>query len=75
MVVEDVLTDIQLMARADYFVHASSAVAEAVFYHNSMLMAHNRSVNLEYQVVNRTYPWRRDPWRGLGVRGIETNKK
>jgi hypothetical protein len=56
-VAEDVLVDIQLMARCQYFVYAASAVAEAVMYTNPLL--HNRSVNLEYKNrTERAWPWR-----------------
>lgn len=46
LVAHDVLLDIQVMAKGDYFLHTSSAVAEAVIYTNPLL--HCRSVHLEY---------------------------
>ena len=65
MVAEDVLIDIQLMARCDYFIYAASAVAEAVFYTNPFLQ--NRSANLEYK--NKTA--RKWPWKMLSTRDKE----
>ena len=45
-VAHDVLLDIQMLARTDYFLHSASAVAEAVIYTNPGL--HWRSTHLEY---------------------------
>jgi len=45
-VAHDVLMDIQMLARTDYFVHGASAVAEAAIYTNPAL--HLRSTHLEY---------------------------
>ena len=45
-VAHDVLLDIQMLAKTDYFVHGASAVAEAVMYTNPAL--HLRSTHLEY---------------------------
>ena len=42
----DVLLDLSLMARCNYFLHGASAVAEATHYTNPHL--HRRSVDLEY---------------------------
>eukprot|EP01062_Namystynia_karyoxenos_P015868 TRINITY_DN15793_c1_g1_i4.p1 TRINITY_DN15793_c1_g1~~TRINITY_DN15793_c1_g1_i4.p1 ORF type:complete len:554 (+),score=150.71 TRINITY_DN15793_c1_g1_i4:72-1664(+) len=42
----EVLTDIMLLARCDYFLYGASMVAEAVFYLSPRL--HGASVNLEY---------------------------
>jgi hypothetical protein len=42
----DVLVDLSLMARCQYFLHGASAVAEAAHYTNPAL--HRRSVDLEY---------------------------
>ena len=42
----DVLVDLSLMARCNYFLHGASAVAEATHYTNPHL--HRRSVDLEY---------------------------
>lgn len=42
----EVLLDILLLAKCDWFIHSASAVSEAVFYNN--LALHNRSVHLEY---------------------------
>ena len=42
----DVLVDLSLMARCNYFLHGASAVAEAAHYTNPAL--HRRSVDLEY---------------------------
>ena len=43
----DVLVDLSLMARCNYFLHGASAVAEAAHYTNPAL--HRRSVDLEYE--------------------------
>ena len=43
----DVLVDLSLMARCQYFLHGASAVAEAAHYTNPAL--HRRSVDLEYE--------------------------
>ena len=42
----EVLLDILLLAKCDWFIHAASAVSEAVFFNNIKL--HNYSVHLEY---------------------------
>ena len=48
-VAHDVFVDMQLLARADYFLHGASAVAEAVIYTNPAL--HWRSTHLEYEAA------------------------
>eukprot|EP01084_Bolivina_argentea_P065473 119345_1 len=48
-----VIVDILLLSRCDWFIHSSSAVAEAVFYNNIKL--HNNSVHLEY-IKDRQVP-------------------
>lgn len=50
---KQVISDILLLSRCDWFIHSASAVAEAVFYNN--LELHHRSVHLEY-VKNRQRP-------------------
>ena len=61
-VAHDVFIDIQMLSRADYFIHGASAVAEAVIYTSPAL--HWRSTHLEYDAVcshNATCwdaPWR-----------------
>merc|ERR1712154_197252 len=50
----EVLLDILLLAKCDWFIHSASAVSEAVFFNNIKL--HNHSVHLEY-TVNRQIPF------------------
>eukprot|EP01083_Nonionella_stella_P068596 182304_1 len=50
----EVLMDILLLAKCDWFIHSASAVSEAVFFNNIKL--HNQSVHLEY-TVNRQVPF------------------
>ena len=50
----EVLLDILLLAKCDWFIHAASAVSEAVFFNNIKL--HNHSVHLEY-TENRQIPF------------------
>jgi len=55
-VAKDVLIDILVMSHCEFFVHAASAVSEAVFYLN--LRLHDRSVNLEFTRGKQiTMPW------------------
>ena len=49
-----ILIDIQLLSKCDWFLHGSSAVAEAVFYNNINL--HNNSIHLEF-IKNRQHPF------------------
>jgi len=58
-VARDALLDIQTMARADYLVHGSSAMAEAAIYTNPAL--HCASVDLDYahfRDFRTSAPWR-----------------
>ena len=50
---KQVMIDILLLSKCNWFIHSSSAVAEAVFYNNILL--HNKSVHLEY-FKNRQIP-------------------
>eukprot|EP01084_Bolivina_argentea_P121919 216073_1 len=50
----EVLLDILLLAKCDWFIHSASAVSEAVFFNNIKL--HNYSIHLEY-TVNRQVPF------------------
>ena len=59
-VAQDALIDIQTLARADYLVHGSSAMAEAAIYTNQSL--HCASVDVDYLTL-RGPPWRKAPWR------------
>ena len=43
---KEVIIDILLLSKCDWFIHSASAVSESVFYNNINL--HNKSVHLEY---------------------------
>eukprot|EP01084_Bolivina_argentea_P258324 435474_1 len=51
---KQVLLDILLLSKCDWFIHSSSAVSEAVFYNNFKL--HYHSVHIEY-TENRQIPF------------------
>eukprot|EP01084_Bolivina_argentea_P137425 242014_1 len=51
---KEVLFDILMLAKCDWFIHGASMVSEAVFYNNIYL--HNHSVHLEY-TKNRQIPF------------------
>ena len=51
---KEVLMDILLLSKCDWFIHCASAVSEAVFFNNIKL--HNHSVHLEY-TQNRQIPF------------------
>lgn len=54
----EVLMDIMLLSKCDWFLHSSSAVSEAVHYNNIQL--HNHSIHMEY-INNRQQPyWMRE---------------
>ena len=71
VVAHDVLLDIQVMARADYFLHTSSAVAEATIYTNPKL--HCNSINLEMDHdAPHDAPWL--PWQGRPRSGCDEKR-
>eukprot|EP01084_Bolivina_argentea_P121133 214702_1 len=53
---KEVLFDILMLSKCDYFIHSASAVAEAVFYNN--LKLHNNSIHLEFhEQRNKDLEW------------------
>merc|ERR1712228_935512 len=52
---KNVITDILLLSKCDWFIHSASAVSEAVFYNNILL--HNKSVHLEYTKKRQVPIW------------------
>lgn len=52
---KNVITDILLLSKCDWFIHSASAVAEAVHYNNILL--HNKSVHLEYKKKRQSPIW------------------
>jgi len=50
----DVLMDVLLLSKCQFFIHAASSVSEAVFYFNMDL--HNSSVHLQYNKESRKNP-------------------
>lgn len=51
----EVLLDILLLAKCDWFIHSASAVSEAVFFNNIAL--HNQSIHLEYHMDRQCPFW------------------
>ena len=52
---KQVITEILLLSRCDWFLHSASAVSESVFYNNIKL--HNNSVHLEYIHDRQVHVW------------------